>query len=300
MTRTTKVAIVAAITFWASAFVGIRAGLQGYTPEGLALLRYLVASAVMTIVYFYTPNRDRINHIDKIYMLLTGALGIGVYNLTLNYGELAVSSGVASFITSQSPVMTTIFAVMFLGEKLTTKRVLGFMVSMVGVVVIAYGEIGKFELTPGIMYVLAAMIAGSCFSIMQKPLLKKYNAIQATAYVMWGGTLFLLMYVSHLQYDISHASLGCTAIVVYLGIFPAALAYVAWSYTLKRLAVSHAVSYFYILPFVTALMGWLFLGEVPALISLLGAVIAIGGVWLVNQSYRSVKKPAPLIEVQVA
>jgi drug/metabolite transporter (DMT)-like permease len=300
MTRKTKIALIAAIIFWASAFVGIRAGLRGYSPEGLALLRYLVASLVMAAVYLRVPQRSSMATVDKIGLLLVGVIGIGIYNLTLNHGELAVSSGVASFITSQSPVVTTIFAILFLGERLTGRRALGFVISLVGVVIIAYGEIGKFELTTGMTYVIIAMIAGSCMSIMQKPYMKKYDAIETTSYVIWGGTLFLLAYFSHLQHDIVNASLASTLIVVYLGIFPAALAYVAWSYTLGKLSVSHAVSYLYVLPFVTALMGWLLLGEVPAFISVVGAVIAIGGVWLVNQSYRRVTRPAPLLDIESA
>ncbi len=298
MTRRTNIAIFAAIIFWASAFVGIRAGLRDYSPEGMALLRYMVASLVMGIVYLGLPNRSSIKPLDRFYLLCTGAIGIGLYNLTLNHGELAVSSGVASFITSQSPVVTTIFAVLFLGESLSVRRVAGFVISLIGVIVIAYGEIGDFQLTTGMAYVFVAMIAGSCFSIMQKPFLRKYPAIETTAYVIWGGTLFLSLYSSHLRHDFAHAALSSTLIVVYMGVFPAALAYVAWSYVLGRLSVSHAVSYLYALPFVTALMGWLLLGEIPALISIVGAVIAVCGVWLVNQSYRPARVPAPLVEAE--
>tara|TARA_R110000868_G_scaffold6011_10_gene34958 strand:- start:359 stop:1255 length:897 start_codon:yes stop_codon:yes gene_type:complete len=294
MLRKTTIALWVAIILWASAFVGIRAGLNGYSPEGLALLRYLVASFVMMIIYYSMPQRTAMPLADRVGLLLVGAVGIGLYNLTLNNGELAVSSGVASFITSQSPVVTTIFAILFLGEGLSAKRFLGFIVSLLGVIIIAYGEIGKFEMTTGMTYIIVALIAGSCFSIMQKPFLKKYNAIEATAYAVWGGTLFLLFYSSHLQYDVMHASMRATLVVIYLGIFPASLAYVAWCYTLTKLSVSHTVSYLYVLPFVTALMGWVFMGEAPAFISMMGALIAIGGVWLVNQSYKSVPVPEPL------
>jgi drug/metabolite transporter (DMT)-like permease len=300
MTRTTRAAIAAAIIIWASAFVGIRAGLHGYSPEGMALLRYLVASLVMGVIYFNTPQRSKMRMADKAGLMFVGIIGIGVYNLTLNYGELAVSSGVASFITSQSPVVTTVFAVLFLGERLTLLRISGFLVSLLGITIIAYGELGKLELSAGLMYVFAAMVAGSCFSIMQKPYLKKYNAIEATTYVIWGGTLFLLLFVSKMQHDFMQASLTSTLIVVYLGIFPATLAYIAWCYVLGRLTVSHAVSYLYIMPFVAALMGWLLLGEVPALLSTIGAVIAIGGVWLVSHSYKSHVVPAPLISTEPA
>jgi drug/metabolite transporter (DMT)-like permease len=291
MTHKIRAALAVAIILWASAFVGIRAGLQDYSPEGLALLRYLVASVVMSIVYFNLPVRSQISLIDKLKLLSVGAIGIGFYNLTLNHGEVSVASGVASFITSQSPVITTIFAVMFLGETLTLQRVLGFLISMAGVTFIAYGEIGSFHLTVSMMYVLAALLSGSCYSIMQKPFLKKYHAIDATTYVIWGGTLFLLSCYPQMQHDIANASWTGTMTVVYLGIFPASLAYVAWSYVLQNLSVSHVVSYLYVMPFAAALLGWMLLGETPAAISVIGAVISIAGVWLVNQSYQSGAMP---------
>lgn len=291
MTYKLKTSIAAAIVLWASAFVGIRASLSGYSPEGLALLRYLIASVVMGTVYFTVPTRSHIHLIDKIKLLLVGAIGIGLYNLTLNYGETSVSSCVASFITSQSPVLTTIFAVLFLGESLTLPRVMGFIVSMFGVVLIAFGEIGTLQVTLGMLYIFGALLAGSCYSIMQKPLLKKYNAIEATTYAIWGGTLFLLLYHSHLRADITHAPLSATLTVIYLGVFPASIAYLCWSYVLKNLPVSLAVSYTYVLPFVAALIGWAILNEKPSIISFIGAVIAIAGVWLVNKSYQSPKFP---------
>lgn len=295
-----RAAIAAAIILWASAFVGIRAGLKYYSPEGLALFRYLVASLVMCIVYFNLPSRSLIRATDKIKLLMVGVIGIGVYNLTLNYGEMVVSSGVASFITSQAPVVTTLFAVLFLGETLTPQRVLGFLVSMLGVAFIAYGEIGSFAITASLAYVFVAMLAGSFYSIMHKPFLKKYNAIEATTYVIWGGTLFLLFYHSKMIHDVTHAPISATLTVIYLGIFPATLAYLAWSYILQHMSVSHTVSYMYVIPFAAALLGWLLLGEAPALISLFGAVIAIAGVWLVNQSYKPGASTEPVLEANAA
>ena len=291
MTFTTKTAILTAILLWASAYVGIRAGLQFYSPEGLALLRYLIASLVMGLVYFNLQERSQIRLQDKIKLMLVGVIGIGVYNITLNRGELEVSSGLASFITNVSPIVTTMMAVMFLGEQLNVQRILGLVVSVLGIMMIAYGEVGSFQLSDSMMYMLAAMIASSCYSLMQKPFLKLCNATEATAYVIWGGTLFLMMYFSSMLHDVTHAPLSATLIVVYLGIFPAAIAYLAWSYVLQRLTVSQTVSYMFVIPFGTTLMGWALLHEVPAMLSALGALIAIAGVWLVNQSYQETFAP---------
>src|SRR5579883_3143052 len=113
-----KIALVVTVFLWASAFVGIRAGLLGYSPEGLALLRYLIASICMGIIYFRLPQRSTMRFFDICALLAIGAVGIGIYNITLNHGELTVSSGMSSFIISQSPIITTVFAIIFLREKL--------------------------------------------------------------------------------------------------------------------------------------------------------------------------------------
>lgn len=287
----TKSALLAAVIFWSSAFVGIRAGLLGYSPEGLALLRFMVGSVIMIFVYSLMPKSSRANWKSKAGLFVTGMIGIGIYSIALNRGEIAISSGVASFIISQSPVLTTLFAVLFLGERLTPTRILGFIVSLIGVCVIAYGEIGDFEMNAGLIYILIATFTGSCFSIMQKPFLKSGNSIESSCYVIWGGTAFLAIYTPNLLNDFNHANLAASLVVVYLGIFPTVIAYIAWAYILNKLPVAQAVSYLYTLPFVTAVMGWLFLGEVPATTSIFGAVIAIIGVWLVNNSYERIVEP---------
>lgn len=286
MSFKSKIAIAIAIFLWASAFVGIRAGLQGYSPEGLALLRFLIASICMGLIYFNLPNRNTMPLIDAIALMGVGALGIGVYNITLNYGELSISSGTASFIISQAPIITAMIAIFFLGERLNFLRILGFIVSILGVALITIVEKGGFKWDIGITYILIATLAGSLYSVLQKPFLKKYHAVEATTYIIWGATIFLSIYIPKLQHDLLHASLKTTMTVAYLGIFPAAIAYMAWSYALSEIPASRAMSFIYFTPFVATLMGWFWLGESLEWLSLVGGMMAIVGVWLVNQSYQ--------------
>lgn len=93
-----------------------------------------------------------------------------------------------------------------------------------------------------------------------------------------------------MQQDWQQASWTATLVIVYLGIFPASIGYIAWSYALARIPASRAVSFLYFMPFVATLLGWLWLSEVPKLLSVFGGVVAIFGVWLVNQSYAKLAK----------
>ena len=147
MTLKAKIAIFIALVLWASAFVGIRAGLEEYSPEGLALLRYLVASVCLSAVYIIRPRRNPVRFRDFYLLLAVGVIGIGIYNLTLNYGELTISSGMSSFIISQAPILTAVLAIIFLGETLSFTRVLGFVISILGVALITIGEQESFSLS---------------------------------------------------------------------------------------------------------------------------------------------------------
>lgn len=289
MSPKTKFSALIAIFLWASAFVGIRAGLKEYSPEGLALLRFLIASFLMGIIYFRLPKRSAISLLDKFGLLAVGVLGIGIYNLTLNYGELSIASGMASFIISQSPLITTLIAIAVLGERLNKLCVLGFMVSLFGVSLIAMGEKIGFEWDSNLFYIFIATLAAGFYSVLQKPYLAKYQAIEVTTYIIWGGTLFLLFYTPLLQEDLLRASFKTTLIVVYLGIFPAAVGYLAWSYALAREPASRIVSFLYFMPPLATLLGGLWLDEVPVWLSILGGMIAVLGVFLVNYSFARLK-----------
>lgn len=281
----TKLSIFIAIFLWASAFVGIRAALSSFSPEGLALLRFAIASICMAFVYLRIPQKSIRSPRDMMTIMVLGAIGIGIYNITLNHGELTVSSGIASFIASQTPVISAIIAMLLLNEKLTSMRVFGLVVSILGVFLMTANKENSFNWDPNILYLLLATLSGSIFTIGQKPFYQKYHPIEVTAFGVWGGALFLLPQLGKLHNDLQHATVAATAVVAYLGIFPGAIAYIAWGYTLSKIPVVRAASFLYFMPFLATFLGWLYLGEIILWQSMVGGVIAIVGVLLVNKSY---------------
>lgn len=278
----TKAALTVTIILWASAFVGIRAGLKGYSPGGLALFRLLIASVCMSFIYWRWPNKANFQRVDIFLILLFGAIGLGAYNIFLNYGEISVSSGIASFIISQSPLITLVLSVFFLKEQFNIFMLIGILISIFGVGLISLGEHNGYQFDKGVIYVLLSALISGLYSVMQKPFLKKYHSIDVTVLIIWGGTLSLIFYFPNLIHDMHTASLNATLAVIYLGIFPAAVAYMAWSYALSQIPASRCATFLYFMPIVATLLGWLCLGEVPAWLSLTGGIIALAGVWVAS------------------
>ncbi|GAB4450834.1 MAG: DMT family transporter [Anaerolineae bacterium] len=274
------------LIFWASAFAGIRAALDAYSPAHLALLRFLVASATLAVYAALTrmplPARR-----DLPAILGLGFLGITVYHVALNFGEVSVTAGAASMLISSVPVFTAILATAILGERLKAWGWLGIAVSFSGAALIALGEGNGLEFDPGALLILLAAVATALYFVFQKPYLTRYSALQFTAYCIWAGTLLMLVFLPGLPQAVQQAPPGATLAVVYLGVFPAAIAYGTWTYALSRAPASIATSFLYLSPILATLIAWVWLGEAPAALALVGGALALVGVILVNTRGRT-------------
>lgn len=270
-------AISTTILLWASAFVGIRYSLHGFTPGALALFRYLVASIAIVFIYSQVPNKQKLTVKDLPFMLMLGIIGIGLYNITLNLGETTVTAGLASFIVGLMPVVTMIMAVMFLGEHVPKAAWLGVVVCLAGMSLIAMDRIQHHINILGLLECFLATICNSVFSIMQKKILGRFKPIEVTAFAIWFGTLFMLPYAPGLMHQLPHATTAAIVVTIYMGIFPGAIAYACWSYTLAHMPASRAVLFLYALPVVSTILGYLLLHEIAQPMALIGAVVAFLG-----------------------
>lgn len=279
--------LIISVILWASAFSAIRSAVRYFGAGELALLRFLSASVFLILILLFKNNKLP-QRKDFPLLLASGLIGISVYHYCLNLGEKTVLAGTVSFLISTIPLFTAILGHIFLKEKLPLKSWIGIFISLAGVGAITFTDSAFGRLNTGVLIILLASISGSIYVILQKKLLDNYSALEVTAYTLIAGTLFLMIYLPELSVSLVNAPLKPVLEGIYLGIFPAAIAYLLWTIALDKInSVARVSVFIYLTPLFALIIAFFWLFEIPELSSILGGVLILTGVFLTNSGTSS-------------
>jgi drug/metabolite transporter (DMT)-like permease len=277
----TVAAIIITVIAWASAFPAIRAGLKGFGPLELGALRFAVAAIPAAL--FLAVTRPRLPSLGEAWRFAVGGLFfVALYTGLLNLGEQSVDAGAASFIINVNPIITAVLAITILGEPFGKLAWGGTTVSFVGIGLIALGEGGGLRLDGGALLILGSALCNSITTITQKPLFAKHNPLTVSAWNMVLGALFLSPFLPSSLSQAQSAPSESLFATLYLGIVPSLIAYATWTIVLSRFPAARAANFTYCVPPVATAMAYLWLGEVPNPMGIVGGVLALGGVAIVN------------------
>jgi drug/metabolite transporter (DMT)-like permease len=289
--------LAVAVLLWGSAPPGIRAALKGYSPAHLALLRFGAATLLLTGYGTFTGLRLPARR-DLPALAITGAVGIAFYNTILNYGLVTTPAGTASFLIASTPIWTALLAIFTLGERLNTWGWTGILISFIGIAVLARERGHGLRFSQGALLILIGAVSYGLYMVLQKRMLGRYPALAFTTYSFWAGSLLMLGFAPGAVAEVRDAPLSATLALLYLAAFPAAVANFAWAYAMSHATASRTSSFLYLMPLVSVALAWVWLNEVPTLLSLVGGVLALAGVALVNwKGHVKVLEPSPLPEI---
>ena len=284
-------AVSVTVALWASAFVAIRHAGEAYSPGALALGRLATASVVLGVCAAVRrvglPPRAAWPGI-----LISGVLWFGGYMVFLNWGEREVDAGTAALVVNVGPILIALLGARLLQERAPRSLWAGIAVSFAGTVVVGVSMSGGGGSSVlGVLLCVLAAISYAIGVVAQKPALRHGSALQITTWSCLTGTLACLPFAGVLAGEAARAPLGATLDVVYLGVFPTALAFTTWAYALSRSTAGRMGATTYVVPALVVLMSWLLLDEVPGLLTLAGGALCLAGVAVSRR--RAAAAPAP-------
>lgn len=282
-------AVAVTVVLWASAFVGIRAVGPSFSPGSLTLGRLAIAAVVLGLVVLPQLLRNSSLPRGREWwpILAYGVMWFGGYNVALNAAEHLLDAGTAALLINVNPILVAIMAGVILKEGFPRWLIIGSLVAFGGVAVIALGSGQRSTAdVAGVLLCLLAAALAAVSVIVQKPVLRKFPAAQATWFGIMVGAICCLPFSGQLIAELQAAPLPATLGLVYLGVFPTAIAFTTWAYALSLIDAGRLAATTYLVPGTTILISWLVLGEIPTVWGLVGGAICLVGVGLTRRRSR--------------
>ncbi|WP_246159522.1 DMT family transporter [Nocardioides antri] len=282
------IAVGVTLVFWASAFVAIRHLGHDFSAGPLTLARQGVAALALG-AFALRSGLPRPTAAQWRSLVVIGVLWFAVYHLALNQGEVWVDAGTASMLLQVSPVLVAVLAAMFLGERFTTPLVVGLLVAFAGVALIGLSGSGNDGVDSGkvVLGALLCLVSAVTYSvslILQKPLVADLSAIHVTWLACVIGAVTCLPFAPALASEVAAAPASSLWWVVYLGVFPTAVAFTTYAYALQHMTASSLGVTTYLVPPITIVMALVLLGETPPTVAYVGGGLALIGVAIARRA----------------
>ncbi|MHC8382667.1 DMT family transporter [Pseudomonas sp. LB3P14] len=272
---------------WGYSPTGIHIGLQTYDPGHLALLRFLVASAFMAVVAVFRGIRlPTIRDLPLLFAL--GFFAVSLHHVAINFGQQSVSAGASSVLAQSTPLFSTLLARFVFKDRVSVWRWGCVLLGLTGAVIVVAGDHGLGSIDAHGLLILLAAVSWSVYFALHKHHARRYDGLTLVCYTVWAGTVLLLIYLPGLANQVVSAPVHVQLAVVALGVFPSALAYLAWAYVLAHVDLSRATMTLYLIPPTAMAIASFALGERPTLMIIVGALVVLVSVLALNLERRVV------------
>jgi drug/metabolite transporter (DMT)-like permease len=280
------VAVAVTLVLWASAFVAIRHLGHDVSPGALSLGRLVIGGLVLSVLVL-RGRPARLTRTDVLLLVVCGVSWFGIYNIALNDSERRIDAATAAMLVQVGPIVVALLAALFLGERLTSWLLAGIAVAFAGVVVIglAMRADGGSDVS-GVLLALLAAVTYAVGVVTQKVLLRRLSAVEIVCYACWIGAAVCLPWSGDLVDIVRHGRGSDLAWIVYLGLFPTALAFSLWAFALRHTDAGKQAITTFLVPGITAVLAWLLLGEVPPALAFAGGLLCIAGVLVTRRKPR--------------
>jgi drug/metabolite transporter (DMT)-like permease len=261
-------------------------------PLTLTALRFTVASLIFGALLSRAPEKER--RYGKDFWLLLGMSlsGVALFSPMIYWGLHYTTAANAALINGLAPLFTVLWGFLLIQESLTPREIWGAVLAFLGVIVLlckgSLSYLVGFKINPGDLLVLGAVALWGLYSVLGRRVMKKSgrSALSATALSAYLGLALLWACAAWEMFILpAQLSLKLIAAVVYIGIAPTVIGYVAWNAGVRRLGAFGAMIFYNTLPLYGASLGFFLLGEhlTPAHLAG-GALIIAGGIWAARKS----------------
>ena len=286
---TAFLSLILAMLIWGSSFVALKASLNDTQPYTIMFLRMFIASLCF-ILFIKSFLKYKFTRKDIKLILLLSLFEPALYFIFEVNALRFTSASQAGVITSTMPIITAIFAGLFIKELITRRLILGSILSMVGVIILSTNANTTSHATNpllGNILELGAMVCAAGYTIVAKHLSSKFSALFITASQSFIGALFFLPFFLY-EYSLYgfHTSYSSMLWILYLGVIVTLGGYGLYNFALTKIDASRAAVFINLIPIFSVILAYLLLGELLNTIQIFASIIILTGVIIAEYRKR--------------
>lgn len=279
--------------FWGTTFLGIRIGVETIPPFLVSGIRNLLSGSLILLFLIATKKTERIQLHHLARALVLALLMIVIGNGLTTYSEKYISSGMASLLSTLSPLVVLLFNLVLGYEKLSLKTIAGIFLGLFGMYLLYENNMSDFmkpEYREGVGALLLAIIAWSAGTLVTKKV--KQNPIgillNVSMQMLLAGVILCGLHLgTQGPIDSSQWSNRSMLAIVYLALFGSVVGYVAYSYLMTQWSSTRVTVLAYVNVVIALFLGWLILDETITPRIILATAVIVSGVVLVNYKKRA-------------
>ncbi|WP_210397399.1 DMT family transporter [Motiliproteus sediminis] len=272
------------VWLWSTGFIGAKYGLPYAEPFTLLAVRMLITLAALGALALFMrarwPGMTLAGHTALVGVLIHGLYLGGVFYAI----DGGMPAGLASLIVGLQPLLTSLAAVAFLGERVRWQQWLGLALGLCGVMLVLWEKLGSvsgsFPLWT-LAWVLVSLVGISLGTVYQKRFCVGVELIPATFIQYCAALAFFAVGAFWLETRVIDWQLPFVLALGWLVLGLSVGAILLLMALIRRGAASQVASLFYLVPPVTALQAYLLFDERFGPLAILGGLMTVAGVALV-------------------
>lgn len=287
----TSLSALTAVALWGLAFPLIQIGLEDFSPIMLGFLRFVLASALMLVFIVLMYSFEQVAAtVRKEWkpLLVLGLLYVTVPNIAQNIGLQSGTSSIASVIQSSGPVMTLIFAVLLLKERMTSMKAIGTVVAMTGtVLLVASGGISfqDEDFMSNLLILISATSYGLAW-VSAKRMLERNPPVLIIGLSLLFGTALLALAVPFEDPKVFDVNRDSAINLLVLGLLCGSISSLLYLSSLEKREVSRMAFFIYLMPVFASVFAWVLRDEGVETWTALCAVIIVAGILIANRNSK--------------
>ena len=281
---------ILATLIWSGNFIIARGVINEIPPVTLSFYRWLSATVILfPFAWKYLRNDLRLIISRPWFFLLAAVTGVAMFN-TFVYiaGHYSTAINMALLGTCSSPIMSVIFARIFLKEKITASRVIGMLVCIAGILLLLskgnFDNLVSFRFSKGDWWILAAALCFAIYNTMVKKKPAAMNPVNFLFIIFMLGTILLVpFYLFELKnsggFEINLSNLSS---ILYLGLGASVICFLIWNKAIRLLGTGRTALFGNLIPVFSSIEAVLLLNEKITFIHLISFILVVTGLVIAN------------------